>query len=186
VRAFLAVPVVGDEVLVRLRALLSQLREIRGLRAVSPHQLHFTLKFFEELPEAKLPAAKAAAAKAAAASFSFSLNLLGLGTFPPRGPARVLWVGCENGGEALVSLASTVDKEFTLEGFAPESRPFSSHLTLARVKDPRAARETAVFVSTNGSFDAGSIEVKELVLYQSILGPSGAAHTPLLRTRLGR
>jgi 2'-5' RNA ligase len=186
VRAFLAIPVVGDEVLARLRALLAQLREIRGLRAVSPHQLHFTLKFFEELPEAKLPAAKGAAARAAAAFSSFSLNLSGLGTFPHRGPARVLWVGCESGGEALVSLASAVDKEFTLEGFALEARSFSPHLTLARVKDPRAARETAVFVSTNVSFDAGSIDVNELVLYHSVLGPSGAAHTPLLRARLGR
>ena len=186
VRAFLAVAIEGEETVARLRAVISQLREIRGLRAVSPHQLHFTLKFFEDLPEAKLASAKEAAARAAAIFSPFSLNLSGLGVFPPRGPARVLWVGCESGSGTLVSLASAVDKEFTLEGFAPEARPFSPHLTLARVKDPRAAREASAFVSTNVSFDVGSIDVKELVLYHSILGPSGAAHTPVLRARLGR
>jgi 2'-5' RNA ligase len=186
VRAFLAVAVEGEETVARLKALLAQLREIRGLRAVSPHQLHFTLKFFEDLPEAKLPAAKAAAARAASAFSSFSLNLFGLGTFPPGRPARVLWVGLADGSESLVSLASGAEREFTLEGFAPEARPFSPHLTLARVKDPRAARDAVSFVSSNADFDGGTIEVKELVFYHSILGPGGAAHTPLLRARLGR
>jgi 2'-5' RNA ligase len=185
-RAFLAVDVEGEEMVARLRALLSRLREIRGLRAVPLHQLHFTLKFFEDLPDAELAAAKAAAARAAAASSSFSLSLSGLGTFPPQRPPRVLWVGCGGGSDALVSLASAVEREFAVEGFAPEARPFSPHLTLARVKDPRAARDAADFVSANASFDGGMVEVKELVLYQSVLGPSGAAHTPLGRFPLVR
>lgn len=180
-RAFLAVAVEGEEALARLRTLLSQLREIRGLRAVPPHQLHFTLKFFEDLPEAKVAAAKAAAARAASASPPFSLDLSGLGTFPPRGPARVLWIGCGGGSEAFVSLATAVEKEFAFDGFAPEARPFSPHLTLARVKDPRAARDAASFAAANAAFDEGKIEVKELVLLHSVLGPSGAAHTPLGR-----
>jgi 2'-5' RNA ligase len=185
VRAFLAVPVFGDETVARLQTLLSQLRDLRGIRTVPSHQLHFTLKFFEELPEAKLAAAKAAAAKAAAASSSFSLKLLGLGTFPPRGPARVLWVGSADGGEKLVSLAAGAEREFTFEGFEPEARRFSSHLTLARVKDPRASRDAATFASANADFDGGTIDVKELVLYHSVLGPSGAAHTPIGRFALG-
>lgn len=183
-RAFLAVDVVGDAARARVGALLSQLRGIRGLRAVPPHQLHFTLKFFEDLAEARLAAAKAAAARAAAGFSSFVLHLSGLGTFPPGRPARVLWVGSAGGSEQLVSLASAVEKEFTFEGFAPEARAFSSHLTLARVKDPRAARDASAFVSASGAFDGGTIDVKELVLYQSVLGPSGAAHTPLGRFAL--
>ncbi len=185
-RAFLAVVVEGEETVARLRALLSQLREIRGLRTVPPHQLHFTLKFFEELSEARVAAAKEAAVRAASASSLFSLSLFGLGTFPPQRPPRVLWVGCGSGSEKLVPLSSSVEKEFTFEGFAPEARPFSSHLTLARVKDPRAARDAADFASSNASFEGGSFEVKELVLYQSVLGSSGAAHTPLARAPLGR
>jgi 2'-5' RNA ligase len=186
VRAFLAVVVEGEETVARLRAILSQLREIRGLRAVPPPQLHFTLKFFEELPEVKVAAAKAAAARAASASSSFSLSLFGLGTFPPQRPARVLWVGCGSGSEELSALSSSAEKEFTCEGFAPEARLFSPHLTLARVKDPRAARDTAAFASANATFDGGAVAVKELVLYQSVLGPSGAAHTPLGRFPLLR
>lgn len=183
-RAFLAVVVEGEETVARLRALLSELREIHGLRAIPPHQLHFTLKFFEELPEPMVAAAKGAAERAAASSSSFSLNLSGLGTFPPQRPPRVLWVGCGEGSVSLIQLASAVEKEFTFEGFAPEARPFSPHLTLARVKDSRAARDVAAFAFANASFDGGSFKVKELVLFASILGPSGAAHTPVGRLPL--
>jgi 2'-5' RNA ligase len=83
-----------------------------------------------------------------------------------------------------MSLARRVEGEFTLEGFPPEGRSFSPHLTLARVKDPRAAREAAAFAAAHASFDAGALDVKELVLYQSVLGPDGAAHIPLGRFRL--
>jgi 2'-5' RNA ligase len=181
VRAFLAVPVGGEETLRRLRDGLGRLDGIRGLRPVPVHQLHFTLKFFEELPGAKRPAAESAATKAAAGAGPFSLALAGLGTFPPRGPARVLWVGCGSGGDALVSLASAVEREFAFGGFPPEARPFSPHLTLARAKDPRAGRAAADFASANANFDGGVLGVKELVLYSSVLGPSGAIHTPLSR-----
>ncbi len=184
-RAFLAVPIVGEDPVARLRGLLASLREIRGLKAVSPQQLHFTLKFFEDLPEAKLVGAKEAVARAAAAFSSFALDLSGLGTFPPRGPARVLWVGCGAGGESLARLAASVEKEFTLEGFPPEARPFSPHLTLARVKDFRAARAASDFASANAAFEGGSVDVRETVLFASVLGPSGAAHTPLGRYPLG-
>ncbi|HQR45184.1 MAG TPA: RNA 2',3'-cyclic phosphodiesterase [Thermoanaerobaculia bacterium] len=185
-RAFLAVVVEGEETVSRLRALIARLREIRGLRTVPPHQLHFTLRFFEDLPEAQLAGAKAAAARAAADSSLFSLELSGLGTFPPLRPPRVLWAGCGYGSEDLLALSSSVEREFTLEGFLPESRPFSPHLTLARVKDPRAARDAAHFAAANAAFDGGTVEVRELVLFQSVLGASGAAHTPLGRFPLGR
>ncbi len=180
-RAFLAVDVVGEEARARVGALLAQLRSVRGLRAVPAHQLHFTLKFFEDLPEAKLASAKAAARRAAAGCPSFSLHLSGLGTFPPRGPARVVWVGTADGSQRLDVLASAVEKEFAVEGFEPESRAFTSHLTIARIKDPHAARDASAFASAGAAFDGGTTEVRELVLCQSVLGPAGAAHTPLGR-----
>jgi len=181
VRAFLAVPIGGGETLRRLREGLGRLEGIRGLRPVPSHQLHFTLKFFEELPADGVAAAKEAAARAAASAAPFSLELAGLGVFPPRGPARVLWVACKGGGGALVSLASAVEREFTLAGFPPEARPFSPHLTLARAKDPGAGRRASDFATGNPDFEGGVLRVTELVLFGSVLGPSGAIHTPLSR-----
>ena len=180
-RVFLAVPVDGEAVVIRLRELLDEMRTLRGLRPVPPHQLHFTLKFFEDLDEGKIPAVRRAATRAAEHSELFSLRLSGVGSFPPKRPPRVLWVACADGGGQMASLARQVEQEFILEGFSPEVRAFSSHLTIARVKDPRTAREAAAFAAAHASFDAGAFDVKELVLFQSVLGRDGATHTPLGR-----
>ncbi len=185
-RAFLAISVSGSPALEEnFSSLLSELRHIRGLKGVAPHQLHFTLKFFEDLPENRLAAAKEAAARAAAGAAPFSLRLSGLGTFPEHGPTRVLWVGCAAGSERLVALASDVEKAFAAAGFPAEKRAFNPHLTLARVKDPRGGKEASRFAASHRDFEAAEFEVKELVLYQSVLGPSGPAHTPLGRLRFG-
>jgi 2'-5' RNA ligase len=181
VRAFLAVPVSAEEALPNLRRLLREAGEVPGLRTVRSDQLHFTLKFFEELTGDMRPAAERAAAKAAALSTPFSLALGGLGSFPARGPARVLWVGCRDGADALVALAAALDRELSREGFPPESRPFSPHLTVGRVKDPRAGRAVAGFATAGADLDAGRLLVAELVLFGSVLGPSRAIHTPLAR-----
>jgi RNA 2',3'-cyclic 3'-phosphodiesterase len=185
VRAFLAVPVGGGEALPRLGEWLGRLEAIRGLRPVPRHQLHFTLKFFEELPADRVAAAKQAAARAAVSAPPFSLELAGLGVFPPRGPARVLWVGCGAGARELTALAEAVEREFARAGFAPEPRPFSPHLTLARAKDPKPGRAAAELAASNAVAGVGAFPVRELVLFASVLGPAGAAHTPLARIPLG-
>ena len=65
-RAFLAVPVENETVLSRLRVILDELRSQRGVRPVPAHQLHFTLKFFEDLDEQEILLVRAAVERAAA------------------------------------------------------------------------------------------------------------------------
>lgn len=180
-RVFLAVPVDGEAVVIRLRELLDDMRALPGMRPVSLGQLHFTLKFFESLDEGRISAARRAAEKAAQGAARFRLELKGVGVFPPERPARVVWAGCGTGSEELTSLARCVEGAFAVEGFAAEPRVFVPHLTLGRVKDPRAARGAAAFAAGHAFFEAGAFHVKELVLFQSVLGRDGAAHTPLGR-----
>ena len=61
-------------------------------------------------------------------------RLTGLGSFPSAARARVLWVGIEDPEGAFASLAGALDAALE-EAFAPESRAFSPHLTVAR-SDP--------------------------------------------------
>ena len=180
-RVFLAVPVDDEGVLARLRPVLDELSAIRGIRSVPLRQLHFTLKFFESLEESRIPAARRAAERAAENAEAFRLELKGVGVFPKTRPARVVWAGCGAGGEELTSLTRRIEDSFTLEGFAAEPRPFSPHLTLARVKDLRTARDVSTFALARASFEVGTLDVRELVLFRSVLGRDGAAHTPLGR-----
>jgi 2'-5' RNA ligase len=60
-----------------------------------------------------------------------------LGTFPPSGPARVIWIAVEDGAHQASSVHAELGRRLTAAGLAIDPRPLSPHLTLARVRDPR-------------------------------------------------
>lgn len=184
IRAFVAVPVEDPVVRRRLLGARSLLPELHGLRFTPAHQLHFTLKFLGEIEEGRVSDARRATAAAARRAPSFRLALEGLGAFPPRGPARVLWAGCGAGAGELVRLAAAVESAFVEEGFAPEARPFTAHLTLARVKDPDSGRRLARVLPDVPSEPFGAVAASSLVLFRSELTPRGADHAELLRVAL--
>lgn len=184
VRAFVAVPVEDPVVKRRLLGAGSLLPELQGTRFAPAHQLHFTLKFLGEIGEERVEAAKRATAAAAGGSAGFRLALEGLGAFPPRGPSRVLWAGCGAGADELVRLAAAVESAFVAEGFAPEERPFSAHLTLARVRDPDAGRRLERALPHVPAEPFGVVAVTALVLFRSELTPRGADHEAIVRVAL--
>lgn len=184
VRAFVAVPVEEPVVRRRLIGARSLLPELPGVRFTPEHQLHFTLKFLGEIGEERVEAAKRAAVAAAGGARAFRLAIEGLGAFPPRGPSRVLWAGCGAGAADLVRLAAAVESAFVAEGFDPEERPFSAHLTLARVKDPDAGRRLARALPDVPDEPFGVVAASALVLYRSELTPRGADHEAILRVAL--
>lgn len=122
-------------------------------RWVRPEGLHLTLTFLGETDERSLPALGADLAPAFAAAPALTGRLAGGGGFPPGRPARVVWVGVgvavsgAGGGDAgghLVALQRRVDGAARgALGLAPERRPFSPHVTVARPQPPwpRAAVE---------------------------------------------
>ncbi|HYN41156.1 MAG TPA: RNA 2',3'-cyclic phosphodiesterase [Thermoanaerobaculia bacterium] len=194
IRAFVAVPVEDPVVRRRLAGARSLLPPLHGLRWIPEFQLHFTLKFLGEIEEERVEAAKAATAAASVAASAatgrpgpvgpFRLALEGLGAFPPRGPARVLWAGCGEGAGALVALAAVVEEAFVAEGFPREERAFSPHLTLARVKDPDAGRRLSRALASLPAEPFGAVRVSSLVLFRSELTPRGADHAELLRVAI--
>lgn len=180
-RLFVALPVDDAALGDRLASIERELSP-EGARGILRSQLHFTLKFLGEVEEARLGPAREAMRSAAGPSFQ--LELAGLGTFPPRGPARIVWAGCGSGADLLIDLAARVEASFAAVGFPPEPRPFSPHLTIARVKDPVAGKRVAQAVAGRAPATFGTLSAREVILFQSVLSPSGPAYTPLLRVPL--
>lgn len=185
IRSFVAVPVEDAVVRRRLAGARSLLPELRGVRWTAERQLHFTLKFLGDLEEEQLAdARRATAAAARAGPASFRLALEGLGAFPPKGSARVVWAGCGAGAAALASLAAAVEEAFLSAGFPREERPFSPHLTLARVRDPGSGRRLAQALPSVPEEPFGTVVVGSIVLYRSDLSPAGPDYSELLRVAL--
>ena len=170
-RLFIAI-----EISRRVKAELEALhREIPGMCWVPPEQIHLTLAFLGEVEEEKLELLFRGLGRIEAEPFTFRLT--GPGCFPRSGKPRVLWYGVER-LLSLERLAQRIRNAVTACGIELEERPFSPHITLARVKGaaPDAVKS---FVDHPGTTRFPAVTVRQFVLFQSILSRQGALHQPL-------
>lgn len=98
----------------------------------------------------------------------FPITLATVDHFGPGEKARALYVGVER-NEPLMRLQGKVENAMQRVGLEPETRKFTPHVTLARLKDARAPRIQA-FREAYNLFRAGPIPVEEFVLYSSHQG----------------
>jgi 2'-5' RNA ligase len=186
VRAFVALPLDAPlhAALDRLQGRLRR-RIPYGVRWVRTEGIHLTLFFLGEIPAAQVEPISAALTAVARHVPPFTLEVGGLGAFPsPRRP-RVLWVGIE-GGEPLTLLHAAVNEALASLGHRPDARPFHPHLTLGRVQRGLRRDEVAEigerFQAEMARASAlGTTPAEEMILFRSILKPSGAEYHPLRR-----
>lgn len=150
-----------------------------GFRLVPPAQLHLTLVFLGEVDESLLEAIVDATRRDLACA-PFTLAFGGWGVFPPRGPARVLWLGLEQGSREIQALFEAVTERLAAVGASGERRTFKPHLTLGRWRE--SSRSPRPALPPIGA--VGNQRVSCVTLFQSRLGPSGAEHTVLARAAL--
>lgn len=170
-RLFIAIelPDVVKRIFGRIRA------DIPGSRWVPAEQLHVTLSFLGEVDDITLKLLTEELATIQAPGFSVRFS--GTGCFPNRHRPRVLWVGLEP-EPLLISLASQVRKAVLACNIPQEERPFSPHITLARLRFP-ANREVDAFLDQSRQPEIPPITVGEFILFRSRLTPQGAIHTPI-------
>lgn len=113
-------------------------RAVPEARWVPRDSYHITLKFLGGVKDERVPRIAAALGGAVSELVDFSVRLTGPRAFPSERRARVLWLGVHDPAGGFAILASVVEDALAPLGFPPESRGFSAHLTIARLKTPRA------------------------------------------------
>jgi 2'-5' RNA ligase len=170
--------------------LRSRLRTAMGSDAriqwVRPESVHLTLKFLGDIPEERVPDIEAALALVAGAQARCAADVQGLGAFPDARAPRVLWVGLSGKADRVTRLADAVDRALVGLGFTPESKPFTPHLTLARIKE--RSRDIGRALAAGGMLErmtpVGTVMVNAIALMKSELKPSGAVYTKLCEASL--
>ncbi|HZP80515.1 MAG TPA: RNA 2',3'-cyclic phosphodiesterase [Chthonomonadaceae bacterium] len=182
-RLFFAVPIPEDVrgSLARVQAELRASAGDNGIKWVAPEQFHYTLKFLGETPEEDVPRAIEAARPVSAQVAPFSLTLAGIGAYPQQRRPQVLWVGATEGVPLLTRLAESLDRSLAERGFAPETRRFNPHLTLARMKTVEGQGMVAKTLTAEQKRvdKIGVVVVDSFVLMQSELRPAGPVYTVL-------
>lgn len=200
IRAFLAVEL-GDDLRKQI-ALVQQDLKQRLSREVSrdvriswaqPASIHLTIKFLGDTDEPLVDPLRAAIEQAMKEHRPIYIPLERLGTFPRLQQPRVLWIGAsqqwEQGEDAkrLAELHRAVEDCCATFQFAPEGRPLSPHLTLARIKE--GERHVGQALAKSGAMDRslslGSVAIESVVLMKSELRPTGSMYTKLWKVALG-
>jgi 2'-5' RNA ligase len=167
-----------------LRARAEDPRWAVAARWVPVENLHITLWFIGNLPDAR----GALVLSAMASPFEtpvFTIELGGLGVFPPSGAPRVFWMGVRAGADALVALHAEIGGRLEPLGFEPERRGYSAHLTLARIKAVNRGAYGALRTMVREFPAPGARSVvNAATVFQSRVSSKGSAYTPVLRVPL--
>jgi 2'-5' RNA ligase len=138
-------------------------------RWVAPTNYHMTLKFLG------WTGLEAIGAVTGISRLTFRTTRLG--GFPALEKATVLWAGVEDQG-TLALLAAAIDRETATLGFAPDKRAFHPHVTLARLREPRAIRDVVLPLAEQMF---GDTRIDGVTLFESETKSSGPVYRELAR-----
>jgi 2'-5' RNA ligase len=189
IRVFIAVPLPPD-VIERLKPPVDELRAVcrtAGLDAgwSRPEGWHLTLKFLGPVASDRIDPLLERLPGCTVRHDAFSIHLTGFGAFPSARRPRVLWIGLEtdDGAASLAALAREIDEVTAPLGHPPEERPFSPHLTVARLnsggKPPRAVPELTRWLDGHRADRLAAVRVDRVALMRSDPRPGGPVYTPV-------
>lgn len=191
VRSFIAIEL-SQETKSELAYLQEGLKQACGYcpaKWVAVESIHLTLNFLGDVPLSRLDDIKSAVAQAAAESDTFELALNRLGAFPNLEHPHIVWVGLSGSIEKLSKIQKRLEQLLVMLGSNSENRPFSPHLTLARVRDEASAADKKRLGQALSSITCKTnclILVRQVSLIKSQLTPADPIYTVLSSATLGR
>jgi 2'-5' RNA ligase len=188
VRSFIAIEL-PDELKVGLSQLQSRLRlgNQPWVKWVDPHSIHLTLKFLGNIAVDRIGEITKAMEDSAQGITPFHLEVKEPGVFPNLRRVQVAWVGIKGEVDKLGQLQQRIESNLARLGFAPELRPFTPHLTLARLRSQASPNERQRFgqLIIDTKFEADySIKVDSISLMSSQLTREGAIYNQISSVKL--
>lgn len=190
IRTFLAFDL-DDSAHALAAGVLARLRSHPGAPAatwVRPEGLHITLRFLGPTDESAVPELGKMVRACLRREGPVAISLGGLGGFNHLKEARVIFLTVHEPAGRLAALFERVEAEVVRRGFAPETRAYHPHLTLARLRAPSDLRP---WVSSQSEPDLtpgaplSPALLGSVTLFRSDSSPGGAIYTPLERISLG-
>jgi 2'-5' RNA ligase len=178
IRSFIAFDIDNPEVLKRLGEAQDILAKTGAdLSLVKPQNIHITLRFLGDITLGMVE--KIDNEMQGIVFRPFDVEIKGIGAFPNVKYARVVWAGIQQGAEELRAIFDQLEPRLRQLGFAPDSKGFSPHLTIARVRSGRNKQALISCVDELAAFDFGKVHADSLRLKKSVLTPQGPIYSIL-------
>jgi RNA 2',3'-cyclic 3'-phosphodiesterase len=179
-RVFVAIKVDPGEYLTKWISSLHKALEKESIKWTEAENLHITLAFLGDTEESVIKKLSIALKKRCEGSGKFELTLRGAGVFKSLKDPRVIWTGIDS-SEKLTALNLLVHYSLEDSGIESENRPFMPHLTLGRIRSLSPNSGLDELIQKNKAVELQKTEVKEIILYESILLKTGAVYKPLYK-----
>ncbi len=156
------------------------------VRWVNADNIHLTLKFLGDIAPAQVDDLKQLLRTEADQVRAFDLQIGGCGSFPNWKRPRVLFIGLQAPAE-LEALYRGIESACTRLGYESETRGFSPHLTIGRVREGLSTADLQKIRQTveGSKVDSlGTARVDSVHLYKSDLRPTGSVYTRLFSAPL--
>jgi len=188
VRSFIAIEL-PDELKLGLAQLEAKLKMSNQpwVKWVDPYSIHLTLKFLGSIGVDRTGEVTKAMEAAVQGIPPFRLEVKDLGAFPSLRRVQVAWVGVSGEVDKLSQLQRRLESNLARLGFAPESRPFTPHLTLARLRNQASLDERQSFgelIATTKFEAAYTVKVDAISLMKSQLTREGAIYSRISSVEL--
>jgi 2'-5' RNA ligase len=176
IRCFIAIEI-PREIKTSIEEYLIQLRKMSpAIRWVNAANIHITLKFLGEIKQDLLNNVKSSLKSITEVIQPFEIKMGGSGAFPNQKRPRVIWLGLKSQEyNKLLGIYEWIENKLVLLGFEKEQRRFTPHLTVGRIKFPQNLTDLFHYMEQY-PFPEKQFIVKEIVLMQSLLKPSGAEY----------
>lgn len=177
-RSFVAVDISSPHALSRLEEMQKLLINTDAdLKIIPKENLHFTLKFLGEINSEQV---QALCEEFKAISFPpFVAYIKGGGAFPSTSRINVIWAGISEGEREFRDVSDSFQLTLKKMQLSTDSKGFSPHITLARVRTGRNKARLAQAVSDLADFDVGQVNVERISLKKSVLTPSGPIYSTI-------
>lgn len=170
-----------QEIIFRLERLLIILRPEALIKWSPLDNLHITTKFIGEWPETRLAELNEALASVGPRD-AFEVEIRDLGWFPNERSPRVLWAGV-HAEPGLRELAEATEEAVAKFGIPRETREFSPHLTLARIKNPVPLKSLRDKVTELQPAALGNFRASQFALFRSDPGSNASIYRKLREYR---
>lgn len=155
-----------------------------NIRWVKLRNMHLTLKFIGDVNPVHVKTIGDVLADIVGQNAVFELLPRGMGVFPNIRHPQILWTGVAGQMDALRCLHRSVEIALDPLGFTAESRPFTGHLTIGRIKKRIDPKRLADALRTHQGFASDPFAVERLMLFKSDLKKNGPIYTKLREMRL--
>lgn len=137
---------------------------------------HLTLAFLGDQEERVVQPLSAELDKRISEERTFELIASGCGFFPNERRPRVAWIGLEP-REPLERIAVLVRESVASQGVSFDQKPFSPHLTLARIRARWSSRDVEQFSRRLSGLRSEPATLEGVTVFESQLSSKGAIHT---------